>query len=98
MVGNSSSGIIEAPSFSLPVVDVGPRQEGRERAENTLSVPHDSSEIRSAIEICLEDPEFQQQVDLCENPYDYGGAGHLIADRLSQVELNEDLLRKHLTY
>lgn len=98
MVGNSSSGIIEAPSFSLPVVDVGPRQEGRERAENTLSVPHDLSEVRSAIETCLGDPEFQQQVDACENPYDYDGAGRRIADRLFEVNLDESLLRKHLTY
>ncbi|GAA0512386.1 GDP/UDP-N,N'-diacetylbacillosamine 2-epimerase (hydrolysing) [Halorubrum aquaticum] len=98
MVGNSSSGIIEAPSFSLPVVDVGPRQEGRERAENTLSVAHDSSDIRDAIAMCLEDPEFQQQVDLCENPYDYTGAGRQIADRLFEVEVDEKLTRKHLAY
>lgn len=98
MVGNSSSGIIEAPSFSLPVVDVGPRQEGRERAENTLSVPHNSSKIRSAIATCLDDSEFQRQVDRCENPYDYGGAGRRIADRLFEVDRNESLIRKHLTY
>ncbi|MFC6752616.1 UDP-N-acetylglucosamine 2-epimerase [Halorubrum tibetense] len=98
MVGNSSSGIIEAPSFSLPVVDVGPRQEGRERAENTLSVAHNSSEIRDAIRMSFDDPEFQQRVEHCESPYDYGGAGRLIADHLSQVDLNEDLLRKRLTY
>ncbi|AZQ14282.1 UDP-N-acetylglucosamine 2-epimerase [Halorubrum sp. PV6] len=98
MVGNSSGGIIEAPSFSLPVVDVGPRQEGRERAENTLSVAHNSSEIRDAIRMCLDDPEFQQRVERYENPYDYGGAGRLIADHLSEVDLNEDLIRKRLTY
>jgi UDP-N-acetylglucosamine 2-epimerase (non-hydrolysing)/GDP/UDP-N,N'-diacetylbacillosamine 2-epimerase (hydrolysing) len=98
MVGNSSSGIIEAPSFSLPVVDVGPRQSGRERAENILSVPHDSSEIRSAIETCLENSEFRQQVDICSNPYDYEGAGSRIADRLFEIEIDEELMRKHLTY
>lgn len=98
MVGNSSSGIIEAPSFSLPVVDVGPRQEGRERAENTLSVPHETGAIREAIDRCLTDEAFRERVRDCENPYDYGGAGERICERLAEVELGEDLLRKRLTY
>jgi UDP-N-acetylglucosamine 2-epimerase (non-hydrolysing)/GDP/UDP-N,N'-diacetylbacillosamine 2-epimerase (hydrolysing) len=98
MVGNSSSGIIEAPSFGLPVVDVGPRQEGRERAENTLSVPHETDAIREAVERCLTDDAFRERVRDCENPYDYGGAGERICERLAEVELGEDLLRKRLTY
>lgn len=98
MVGNSSSGVIEAPSFSLPVVDVGPRQEGRERAENTLSVPHETDAIREAIERCLTDETFRERVRNCENPYDYGGAGERICERLAAIELGEDLLRKRLTY
>jgi UDP-N-acetylglucosamine 2-epimerase (non-hydrolysing)/GDP/UDP-N,N'-diacetylbacillosamine 2-epimerase (hydrolysing) len=98
MIGNSSSGIIEAPSFALPVVDVGPRQEGRERAANTLSVPHETDAIREAIERCLADESFRERVRDCENPYDYGGAGERICERLAEVELGEDLLRKQLTY
>ncbi|MFC6940474.1 UDP-N-acetylglucosamine 2-epimerase [Salinirubellus sp. GCM10025818] len=98
MVGNSSSGVIEAPSFSLPVVDVGPRQEGRERAANTLSVPHETDAIRAAIERCLTDETFRERVCECENPYDYGGAGERICERLAEVELGEELLRKRLTY
>jgi UDP-N-acetylglucosamine 2-epimerase (non-hydrolysing)/GDP/UDP-N,N'-diacetylbacillosamine 2-epimerase (hydrolysing) len=98
MVGNSSSGVIEAPSFGLPVVDVGPRQEGRERAENTLSVPHDAGAIREAIERCLTDGAFRERVRECQNPYDYGGAGERICERLAVVDLDGDLLRKRLTY
>jgi UDP-N-acetylglucosamine 2-epimerase (non-hydrolysing)/GDP/UDP-N,N'-diacetylbacillosamine 2-epimerase (hydrolysing) len=97
MVGNSSSGIIEAPSFDLPVVDVGPRQEGRERAENTVSVPHDTATIRSAIERCLEGEDGRMKPE-AENPYDYGGAGEKICQRLANVELDESLFRKQLTY
>src|SRR4030095_2298160 len=41
MVGNSSSGLIEAPSFRLPVVNIGDRQRGRMRAANVLDVGHD---------------------------------------------------------
>ncbi|WP_458207727.1 UDP-N-acetylglucosamine 2-epimerase [Haladaptatus sp. NG-SE-30] len=98
MVGNSSSGIIEAPSFDLPVVDVGSRQEGRERAENTLSVTHERYEIGDAIERALEDDAVRRRASECENPYDYGGAGRRIAERLTSVELDSDLLRKRLTY
>lgn len=98
MVGNSSSGIIEAPSFGLPVVDVGPRQEGRERAANTLTVPHETDGIREGIERCLSDDTFRKQARECENPYDYGGAAERIVARLSEVALDEKLLRKRLTY
>lgn len=98
MIGNSSSGIIEAPSFGLPVVDVGPRQAGRERANNTLSVDHDAEAIETAIERCLTDETVRARAANCENPYDYGGAGETTAERLAEVDLGEELLRKQLTY
>lgn len=96
MVGNSSSGIIEAPSFGLPVVDVGPRQEGRERAANTLSVPHERDEIQETIAKCLTDDSFRKQAAACPNPYDYGGAGKRICERLADIEIDERLLRKQI--
>ena len=98
MVGNSSSGIIEAPSFGLPVVDVGPRQEGRERGENTISVPHDATAIRETIERCLTDESFRARVRATSNPYDRGGAGERIAARLATLDFDDRLLRKRLTY
>lgn len=98
LVGNSSSGIIEAPSFDLPVVDIGPRQTGRERGDNTLSVPHDADAITNAVKRCLDDDAFHDRVAASENPYDYGGAGDRIADRLASVTLGDALLRKQLTY
>jgi UDP-N-acetylglucosamine 2-epimerase (non-hydrolysing)/GDP/UDP-N,N'-diacetylbacillosamine 2-epimerase (hydrolysing) len=98
MVGNSSSGVIEAPSLDLPVVDVGPRQEGRERADHTLRVPHEREAVREAVERCLTDGAFRRRVADCENPYDRGGAGARVADRLAAVDLDARLLRKRLTY
>ena len=98
LVGNSSSGIIEAPSLDLPVVDVGPRQAGRERADNTISVPHDRERIRDAVARALEDPAVRRRARDCANPYDYGGAGRRIADRLAETALDGELLRKRLTY
>ncbi|WP_142858394.1 UDP-N-acetylglucosamine 2-epimerase [Salinigranum halophilum] len=98
MVGNSSSGIIEAPSFGLPVVDVGPRQSGRQRAENVVSVSHEADAVREAVERCLTDDALRQRAATCESPYDYGGAGERIVDRLATVDLDERLVRKRLTF
>jgi UDP-N-acetylglucosamine 2-epimerase (non-hydrolysing)/GDP/UDP-N,N'-diacetylbacillosamine 2-epimerase (hydrolysing) len=98
MVGNSSSGIIEAPSFGLPVVDVGPRQSGRQRAENVVSVPHETDAIARAVGHCLTDETFRDRAAACDNPYDYGGAGTRIVDRLAAVDIDDRLLRKRLTF
>lgn len=98
LVGNSSSGVIEAPSFDLPVVDVGPRQDGRERADNVTGVPHETDAIRDAVAAALSDPAVRERAAACDNPYDRGGAADRIVDRLETVELDDDLLRKELTY
>ena len=98
MVGNSSSAIIEAPSFGTPAVDVGPRQDGRERAENVTSVPHETAAIRDAIDAALHDESVRKQAEACDNPYDRGGAATRIVDRLESLELDDRLLEKRMTY
>jgi len=98
LVGNSSSALIEAPSFDLPAVDVGPRQRGRERADNTISVEHDEVTIRDAVERALTDLEVRERAVSCVNPYEQGGAGKLIANCLADTALDESLLSKELTY
>lgn len=98
MVGNSSSGIVEAPSFGLPVVNIGVRQEGRERGKNVTDVGHDKQGIVRAIEKALTDKGFLSEVKKCENPYGDGKAGQRIAEILSRVEITPELLRKKITY
>lgn len=98
LVGNSSSGIIEAPSFDLPVVDIGPRQDGRDRADNVLEVSHDEEAIMTAVRRCLEDEVVRERARSCSNPYDQGGAAKEIVSTLAGLELDERLLRKELTY
>lgn len=94
MVGNSSSGIIEAPSFGLPVVNIGTRQAGRLRARNVIDVGYDAEEIRGAIAKALS-PGFRAELVDCENPYRAGGpAGPQIARVLSEVELDPRLTAK----
>jgi UDP-N-acetylglucosamine 2-epimerase (non-hydrolysing)/GDP/UDP-N,N'-diacetylbacillosamine 2-epimerase (hydrolysing) len=95
MVGNSSSGIMEAASFALPVINVGIRQQGRERASNIIDAPSETSAIRAAIERALS-PEFRQTLRAMVNPYGDGTAAVTIARVLSTVPL-EGLLIKQPT-
>jgi GDP/UDP-N,N'-diacetylbacillosamine 2-epimerase (hydrolysing) len=98
MVGNSSSGIIEAPSFGLPAVNVGIRQEGRERGKNVIDVAHRKSDIARALEKALSDRKFLTEVKKCENPYGDGKAGLRIAEILSKTVVTSQLLQKQMTY
>lgn len=98
LVGNSSSGIIEAPSFGLPVVNVGIRQESRERGANVIDVDHDKAEIRAAVQKALADKTFLAGVKKCENPYGDGKASGRIADILGKVAIGPRLLQKKLAY
>jgi UDP-hydrolysing UDP-N-acetyl-D-glucosamine 2-epimerase len=84
MIGNSSSGIIEAPSFGLPVVNIGSRQEGRQRAENVIDLDYDKEKIKAAIKKALYDKDFKEKVKNCKNHYGDGKAGVRIADILSK--------------
>ncbi len=92
LVGNSSSGIIEAPSLGLPVVNIGIRQEGRERGNNVIDVGYNKPEIIKAIEKALTDKEFLNEVKKCESPYGDGNASQRIVETLSKLKFNE--LRK----
>lgn len=93
MVGNSSSALIEAPSFRLPAVNVGDRQRGRLRAANVVDVGHGRDEIAAGIEKAL-DPAFRRSLDGLRNPYGDGHAAPRIVKVLREVELGPRLVRK----
>lgn len=93
MVGNSTTGIVVAASFELPVVDVGVRQRGRARGENVLTAIDDPTAIALALDEAL-DPAFRDTLSGMENPYGDGRAAPRIAATLASVELDERLLRK----
>lgn len=82
LVGNSSSGIIEAASFHLPVVNIGGRQQGRTRSGNVLDVPYDAERIRKAIQSAMGDVTFRAKLKQCTNLYGDGKASGRIADIL----------------
>jgi len=93
MVGNSSSGIIEAPSIPLAVVNVGPRQQGRLRAGNVIDVECRAEAIVDGIRHALAD-EFQRSLSRVENPYGNGNTSGHIVEVLAGVELGPKLLQK----
>jgi UDP-N-acetylglucosamine 2-epimerase (non-hydrolysing)/GDP/UDP-N,N'-diacetylbacillosamine 2-epimerase (hydrolysing) len=93
MVGNSSSGIMEAASFALPVVNVGMRQQGRERAANIIDAPADTSEICAALAQAL-DPAFRAGLLEMANPYGDGTAAVRIANELATIPLDGLLIKQ----
>jgi UDP-hydrolysing UDP-N-acetyl-D-glucosamine 2-epimerase len=84
VVGNSSSGIIEAPSLGTPSVDVGDRQAGRARAATVLHAKPERDAIGAAIQRALA-PEMQRQAALRVNPYGDGHAAERITDVLLRL-------------
>lgn len=86
MVGNSSSGIIEAASFGLPVVNIGSRQEGRVRGKNVIDVGNERGQIRSGIYRATS-AQFKDSLAGLTNPYSCGNASETIVRRLETVQL-----------
>lgn len=93
LIGNSSSGIMEAASFALPVVNVGFRQKGRERARNVIDAAPDANAILEAVAQALR-PAFRQTLAGMANPYGEGYAAETIVQVLTTTELGERLLVK----
>ena len=98
MIGNSSAGIREAPSFRLPVINIGNRQNGRLRAANVIDVHHDAKAISSAIDKVLSDKEFKNQLKSVTNYYGDGKSAKRIVDVLEKVEITPQLIQKRIIY
>ena len=93
LIGNSSSGIMESASFTLPTVNIGMRQQGRERARNVLDAAPERVDILAKIELALS-PEFRRSLQGMENPYGDGHASEKIVRVLTSIPLREELLIK----
>jgi len=93
MVGNSSSGIWEAASHRLPVVDIGSRQEGRLAGAHVEHVPCEAAAIAAALERAL-DPGRRATLSDLVNPYGDGSAAPRILDFAARTWDRRDLLKK----
>ena len=96
LIGNSSSGIIEAASFGTPVVDIGSRQLGRERSQNVTNVPYRQADIAAALDrIWNHGHPRRTRVN---NIYSAPNTSHHIARILATAPLDQRLSRKLIAY
>jgi len=93
MVGNSSSGMVEAASFELPVVNVGNRQSGRVGGKNIIHVSCDRENILAGIQEAVS-PGFKAGLKGMANPYGSSGASEKIVDVLKSIPLDRKLIMK----
>ncbi len=98
ILGNSSSGIIEAPLFHLPAINIGTRQCQRERTENVIDVGYSKEQIKKAIKTLINGQRFRGRVKKHKNPYSNIGTERKIAEILSSIEINKKLLEKQIAY
>lgn len=96
MVGNSSSGILEAASFQLPVVNIGTRQHGRLRGANVVDANYDGEDIRRKISYVLHDSAFRRSLRNVTNPYGTGNTAAKTAAILARLRLVPELVAKWL--
>jgi UDP-N-acetylglucosamine 2-epimerase (non-hydrolysing)/GDP/UDP-N,N'-diacetylbacillosamine 2-epimerase (hydrolysing) len=98
LLGNSSTGILEAPSLKLAAVNIGNRQKGRMQANNVINVEYNKEKIIKGIKKSLSDENFKRKLMTCQNPYGDGHSSERIVKVLEEIEINDKLLNKIITY
>lgn len=97
LIGNSSSGIIEAPSFNLPVVNIGSRQGDRQRAKNIIDTDYHKIKIKKAIVKAIYLKKTEKKTKLM-NPYWQKGTSQKISNILKKIKIDENLFQKKMSY
>jgi len=92
VVGNSSSGLIEAPSFKIGTINIGDRQKGRIMSKSVINCKSDKGSILKAFDT-LYSQEFQSELQSCTNPYGDGCASSKIIDEIKKADL-KSILKK----
>jgi UDP-hydrolysing UDP-N-acetyl-D-glucosamine 2-epimerase len=89
LIGNSSSGIHEAASFRVPVINIGSRQFGRLKPQNVIDAKHNSNDIYSKIIYCLNNKIYIKKIKKIKNPYGNGNSAKKIVNILKKINLNQ---------
>ena len=97
LVGNSSSGIHEASTFKVPVVNIGTRQNGRYKPKNVINVKYCRIEISKAIKLA-KSVMFKNKINKIKNPYGDGNSSMKIIRILKKLNLKNFNTQKKLTY
>ena len=94
LLGNSSTGIHEASTFCIPVVNIGTRQQGRQRPANVIDVGYNKEEIKEALKKSLQDQKFRKMVQKIKNPYGDGKSAQRVIKILKSLDLKKVPLQK----
>lgn len=97
VIGNSSSGIIEVPSFGIPTIDIGDRQQGRFSPDTVIHCKCTENEIHQAIEKGLSD-KFRNSIKNYKNPYGEGNTAQKICTVLKHTDLRDERFIKKQFY
>lgn len=94
VVGNSSSGVVEAPSFHIPTVNIGNRQLGRICADTVINCGYEAEEIQDALDKAFSE-EFRKQLPNMNNPYEKTGTSELIVEKIKEMLSKDYRVKKH---
>ncbi len=97
IIGNSSSGLLEAPTFNTPAVNIGRRQNDRVQGLNVINCEHDASKITKAIDKAISKNFKKMLNEKCKNPYGDGESSKKILDVIRNTEINNKLIMKDIT-
>ncbi len=98
IIGNSSAGIIESPSFKIPTINIGRRQKNRLKAKNVIDIEkYSEKKLMTAIKK-INSYDFKKKIHKIENPYGDGYSSKKILEILQKTKIDENLLKKELTY
>ena len=93
VIGNSSSGLAEAPTFKIGTINIGDRQKGRLKAKSVIDCDPKIESIKNAIDM-LYSEDFKKILPSVVNPYGEGGATEKILDILNNEPLPKELKKK----
>jgi GDP/UDP-N,N'-diacetylbacillosamine 2-epimerase (hydrolysing) len=87
IIGNSSSGIIEAPSFRIPTINIGDRQKGRIKSKSVISCMPNQKEINQSIKTAFSE-KFIKKIEKIKNPYDNGNSSQTIINKIKRIKIS----------
>ncbi len=98
ILGNSSCGILEAPTFKIPAINIGNRQRDRMQAVNVINSEYKVKKIKKALNHALKNKFFKLKLKHCKNPYGSGKSSEKIIKIIKKIKINKKLLDKRMIY
>jgi GDP/UDP-N,N'-diacetylbacillosamine 2-epimerase (hydrolysing) len=98
IIGNSSSGIIEAPFLKVPTINIGNRQKGRVRAKSVIDVGYDTQKIAELLKRILSDHSFVREITSGKYPFGNGNVSNNVINAIKENIHNKELLHKKISF